>query len=234
MSLNFQQFDWLTFDCYGTLIDWETGLLAALRPIVAAHHRTLGDEGLLELYGAIESPLESGAYMTYRNVLRQCVAQIGARLGFVATPDEMNALPESLPSWPPFPDTVAALGELKRRYKLGIVSNTDDSLFAETAKLLQVPFDAVITAEQARSYKPSRNNFRLAIERLAAPPDKILHVAQSLHHDVVPARELGLATVWVDRRAGRRGAGATPPSSAQPDVRVTSLAELAQRIASAS
>ena len=225
--MNFSQFTWLTFDCYGTLIDWETGILGALRPILAAHHRTLSEEGLLELYGALESQLESGEYLTYRNVLRQCVAQIGARLGFVPTPDEMDSLPESLKSWPPFPDSVAALGELKRRFKLAIVSNTDDALFAGSARLLQVPFDAVITAEQARSYKPSRNNFRLAMERLAVPPGEILHVAQSLYHDVVPARELGLSTVWVDRRAGKRGGGATPAANIQPDLRVTSLAELA-------
>lgn len=233
MPLSFAQFEWLTFDCYGTLIDWETGLLGALRPLLAAHHRTLSDEGLLELFAAIESQLESGEYMTYRNILRQAVAQIGSRLGFSATPEEMDALPQSLAQWPPFPDTVAGLGELKRRYKLAAVTNCDDDLFASSARLLQMPFDEVITAQQARSYKPSRNNFHLALQRLKTPTDRILHVAQSLFHDVGPARELGLATVWVDRRAGRRGSGATPASHAQPDLRVTSVRELADLVAAA-
>lgn len=230
MSLNFSQFEWLTFDCYGTMIDWEAGILAALRPLLAAHHRTLSDEGLLELYGAIESQIEAGEYQTYRNVLRQCVAQIGARLGFTATPDQMDSLPQSLATWPPFPDTVESLRKLKTRFKLAPLTNCDDDLFAGSARLLEVPLDAVVTAQQARSYKPSPNNFRLLLERLGVPSSRVLHVAQSLYHDIEPARELGFATVWVDRRAGRRGSGATPSSSAQPDLRVTSLAELTQHI----
>ena len=230
MPLTFSQFDWLTFDCYGTLIDWEAGILGGLRPILAAHHRNLGDEGLLELYGSIESQLEAGEYLSYRNVLRQCVAQIGARLGFVATPQEMDSLPASLASWPPFPDSVEALRALKRRYKLAALTNCDDDLFAHSARLLGSPFDAVITAQQAQSYKPSLNNFRLAQERTGVARERWLHVAQSLFHDIVPARELGLATVWVNRRAGRRGSGATPPANAQPDLTVSSLAELARKI----
>ena len=163
--LHFSQFEWLTFDCYGTLIDWETGILGALRPILAAHHRNLGDEGLLELYGAIEQQIESADYQTYRNVLRQCVTTIGARLGFTATPQEMDALPDSLKNWLPFSDSVAALAQLKRRYKLAALTNCDDDLFAHSAKLLGNPFDAAVTAQQARSYKPGMNHFRLFQER---------------------------------------------------------------------
>ena len=231
--LHFSQFEWLTFDCYGTLIDWETGILGALRPILAAHHRNLGDEGLLELYGAIEQQIESADYQTYRNVLRQCVTTIGARLGFTATPQEMDALPDSLKNWLPFSDSVAALAQLKRRYKLAALTNCDDDLFAHSAKLLGNPFDAAVTAQQARSYKPGMNHFRLFQERTGVARDRWLHVAQSLFHDVTPARELGLATVWVNRRAGKRGGGATPPSSAQPDLTVTTLAELAAQTVAA-
>jgi 2-haloacid dehalogenase len=122
---------------------------------------------------------------------------------------------------------VNALHRLKSRYKLAAISNVDDDLFAPTARLLGDPFDAVITAQQARSYKPSTNNFRLALQRIGEPVEKVLHCAQSVYHDVVPARELGFSTVWVDRRAGRRGSGATPNSIAEPDLRVSDMKSLA-------
>jgi 2-haloacid dehalogenase len=153
--------------------------------------------------------------------------RIAQRLSITLQEDEIDALSESLMKWPPFPDTVSALRRLKSRFKLAIVSNTDDDLFADTARLLEVPFDFVITAEQACSYKPSHHNFELALERIGLPKQKILHCAQSLFHDIVPAKELGIANVWVNRRAGRERPGATASAHATPDVTVTSLEELA-------
>jgi 2-haloacid dehalogenase len=226
--LDFSQFECLTFDCYGTLIDWESGILAALKPILAVHDRLIGDEEVLELYGAIESEIEAGDYLRYRDVLRLVAERIAARLSCALHENEIDALPESLKRWPPFPDTVEALRRLKSRYRLAIVSNTDDDLFAETAKLLAVPFDFVITAEQARSYKPSHRNFELALKRIGLPKQKILHCAQSLFHDIVPAKPLGIANVWVNRRAERKSSGATVPADAKPDATVTSLEELAR------
>ncbi len=221
-------YEFLTFDCYGTLIDWETGLLRALGTVLRAHLAEIPpDDKLLDLYAAIEAKIEAGPYRSYRQVLEQVVREFGARLGFVPSPQETSALPESLPTWPPFPDTVAALGRLARRYKLAVISNVDDDLFAGTARQLGVPFTAVITAQQARSYKPSLHNFRLALERLNAPASNIVHVAQSLFHDVAPARQLGLATVWVNRRKGKAGSGATPASDAEPDLAVPDLKTLA-------
>lgn len=228
--LDFSQFECLTFDCYGTLIDWESGILAALKPILAAHNRELSDEKLLELYGTIEAQAEAGEYRSYRKILQFVTQRIGARLSFALHEHEIDALPDSLKNWPPFPDTVEILRQLKSRYKLAIISNTDDELFAETAKVLQVPFDFVITAEQARSYKPSHRNFELAIQRIGLPKEKILHCAQSIYHDIVPAKQLGIANVWVNRRAGRHGSGATVPANAIPDLTVTSLKELAEKI----
>ena len=231
--LDFSRFDCLTFDCYGTLINWEPGILGALRPILRAHYRNLSDAGILELYAAIESELESGPYMPYRQILEGIVATMGARLVFSPTVEQARSLPESLGNWQPFPDTVAALRKLKARYKLGVISNTDDDLFALTARHLQVPFDYIITAQQARSYKPSRNNFRMALERTGLPPERLLHVAQSRHHDVVPANELGITVVWVNRRAGKPGGGATVPADdARPDLVVTDLAALVEHIES--
>jgi 2-haloacid dehalogenase len=226
--LDFSQFECLTFDCYGTLIDWESGILAALKPILAVHDRLIGDEEVLELYGAIESEIEAGDYLRYRDVLRLVAERIAARLSCALHENEIDALPESLKRWPPFPDTVEGLRRLKSRYRVAILSNTDEDLFAETAKLLAVPFDFVITAEQARSYKPSHRNFELALKRIGLPKQKILHCAQSLFHDIVPAKQLGIANVWVNRRAERKGPGATVPADAKPDATVTSLEELAR------
>jgi len=223
--LDFKSFEVLTFDCYGTLIDWETGILGALRPLVAKHGKKVSDQELLALYGELEARLEAGEYKCYREILRQVVRAMGERLGFQATEAEMDSLPDSLGAWPPFPDTVAALRRLKSRYQLAILSNTDDDLFAQTAKRLEVPFDFVITAQQAGSYKPSLNNFLLALKRVGVPQGKVLHVGQSRHHDIAPARELGLKNVLVTRR----GHGATVANAAQPDLEVPDLKTLADR-----
>ena len=228
--LDFRRFRVLTFDCYGTLIDWESGILGALRPLLAAHGKALDDDKLLELYGGLEAEAEAGEYKSYRKILEGVARGFGKRLGFEASEQEARSLPESLRNWQPFPDTVAALRRLKSRYKLAIVSNTDDDLFAHTAKLLEIPFDWVITAQQAGSYKPSHNNFRLALERIALPPSQVLHCAQSIYHDVIPARELGLATVWVNRR-GAKGGGATRAAQGRPDLVVPDLKSLAEMAA---
>ncbi len=225
--LDFSQFECLTFDCYGTLIDWETGILSALKPILEGHHRTLSDRAILELYAGFEAKIESGEYLPYRQVLQRVTQRIGARLSFALYEGEAGALAESLKNWPPFPDTVDSLKRLKSRYKLAILSNTDDDLFAQTAKTLQVPFDFVITAQQVQSYKPSHQNFERALQVIGLPKDKILHCAQSVFHDIVPAKALGIANVWVNRRAGKEGGGATQTALETPDVTVNSLAELA-------
>jgi 2-haloacid dehalogenase len=139
----------------------------------------------------------------------------------------MRSLPESLPNWKPWPDTVAALRQLKTRFRLAILSNVDDDLFAATRPQLEVDFDEVITAQQAQAYKPSLKLFELALSRIHAPAHRVLHVGQSIYHDVVPAQALGLATVWVNRPSARPGVGAVKLAEAKPDLTVTSLAELA-------
>jgi 2-haloacid dehalogenase len=217
----------LTFDCYGTLIDWESGILRALRPIVAAHRQQVpSDDDLLGLYAAIEREVESGPYRTYREVLQQVVRNVGARLSFTPTSIEALLLAESVKDWLPFPDTVDALRRLASRYRLVILSNVDDDLFAATARRLQTKFADVITAQQARSYKPSLNNFRLAFQRIGVPAAQVLHVAESLYHDIAPARQLGLANVWVNRRAGRK-ASASGTAAVTPDLEVPDLKTLA-------
>ena len=225
--LDLDSFRALTFDCYGTLINWEAGILSALRPTFSNRGIDVSDDLLLEAYGAIEAQLESGPWKPYRQILRECVAGLGLRYNFSPTALEMDALPASLPFWPAFPDTIGALGRLKPKYKLAIISNTDDDLFSATARNLGIEFDYVITAEQCRSYKPSHNNFLTALERIGLPREQVLHVAQSIYHDVVPTRALGIGSVWVNRRKGLLGSGATLPAEGRPDLEVTDLQSLA-------
>ena len=224
--LNFEQYQVLTFDCYGTLIDWEGGMLSALKPVLENHEIQLEDEKILELFAEFEST-EERDYKSYREVLRGVVRRFGDRLHFQPSLDEQDALPSSIHYWQPFSDTVAALKELHQKYKLTIISNVDDDLFAGSAKLLEVDFEAIITAQQVRSYKPSHHNFQVAFDRLNLSPDKILHVAASPYHDIVPAKALGLSTVWVNRRTGQIGSGAALPAIAQPDLEVPDLQTLA-------
>ena len=225
--LNFDTFEVLTFDCYGTLIDWETGLGEGLAPVFRAHGIRVAPEKALELYGECEAAAEAGEYREYTTVLKMVLDSIGARLGFTPTPAERDAFSLSVKDWPAFPDSPRALQALKTKYRLGIISNIDDDLFAFSKQRLQVPFDWIITAKQVQSYKPSLKNFRAAFARIGVPPQKILHVAQSLFHDIAPAQSLGLSTVWVNRRHHKPGFGATPPAHATPDLEVPDLRGLA-------
>lgn len=228
--LDFDAFEVLTFDCYGTLIDWETGIWETLRPVLANHRIDITSDRALELYAELEAEAEGGEYREYKTVLRMVLEGFGSRLGFVPSQVELQRFSESVKDWPAFPDSAPALQALKKKYKLAIISNIDDDLFAFSARRLQTQFDWVITAQQAKSYKPSLNNFRLAFERIGLPTSKILHVAQSLYHDIAPARTLGLATVWLNRRHNKPGFGATPPAQAQPDLEVPDLRTLAVMI----
>ena len=220
--LDFNRFEIFTFDCYGTLINWEDGILA----ILAAHDKNLDDATILQLYRDFEARAEHGEYRRYREVLQSVVQQFGAQLGFTPTDEEVRSLPDSLPQWKPWPDTVSALRELKKRFRLAIISNVDNDLFAATQPQLGVEFDQVITAQQAKAYKPSLKIFELALSRVGVPAHRILHIGQSLYHDVLPAQSLGLATVWVNRPSARAGVGAVKAVDGQPDLQVSSLAEL--------
>lgn len=228
--MDFSRFTTISFDCYGTLIDWEAGILPVLRTVLATHGQSLPDAAMLELYGEFEAEAESGPYRSYREVLQSVVQAFADRLHFQATTAEIHSLHESVAAWPTFSDTVAALRELQKRYKLVVISNIDDALFAQTQKHLGVRFDGVITAEQARSYKPSLNNFQLALSTLAISPDRLLHAGQSVYHDVVPAQSLGISTVRVNRKSARPGIGAVRVSTGKPDLEVPDLASLAAAV----
>ncbi len=225
-DINFQEFEVLSFDCYGTLIDWETGILTALKIIFSNHNVDSSDEQILQRFAQKESNQQSGEYLKYRDVLKRVVQDLAEELSFTPTEAELNALADSIQNWEPFPDTVQALKDLKKRYKLTIISNIDNDLFAYTAKKLEVEFDWIITAEQVKSYKPSLQNFNVAIQQMGISLGQLLHVAQSVYHDIVPAKSMGLAAVWVNRRQGKEGDGATAPASANPDLEVPDLKTL--------
>ncbi len=225
--LDFTRFEILTFDCYGTLINWESGILSALHRVLSAHGKKIDDATILKLYGDFELRSEQGTFRPYREVLESVVRQFAAELHFTASAEEVSSLPDSLPDWKPWPDTVAALRQLKTRFRLAILSNVDNDLFAATRPQLGVDFDEVMTAQQAQAYKPSLKLFALALSRINAPAHRVLHVGQSIYHDVIPAQSLGLATVWVNRPSARPGVGAVKAAEAKPDLTVSSLAELA-------
>ena len=190
--LDFSRFDWLSFDCYGTLIDWETGILGYLRPLLHAKGCAIGDAQILALYSEFEPRQQAGPYRSYREVLAGVVREFARELHFEVSETEANGLAESIRDWQPFPDTVAGLRKLHSRYKLAVLSNIDDDLFAHTAPKLEVPLDAVVTAQQVHSYKPSLNNFEALLRRHTIPRERLLHVAESLYHDVVPAARWAL------------------------------------------
>jgi 2-haloacid dehalogenase len=215
--IEFGRFEVLTFDCYGTLIDWETGIAAALRAARPEGWPASRDQ-LLERFAVHEALAERGAYLPYREVLARSIRGIADDYGVDVTDDAVDRFSASVGDWPPFPDSTDALRRLAARFRLAVITNCDDDLFARSNDRLGVRFDWVVTAERARSYKPSPRHFELAFDMIGVPRDRILHVAQSLYHDHVPAKALGLATVWIDRRRGREGSGATPPAEAVPDA----------------
>jgi 2-haloacid dehalogenase len=229
-DLDYDAFDALTFDCYGTLIDWESGILAALRSVLGGPMSATPDDVLLEEYANAEATLEAGPYRRYRELAGDAMAAVARAHGSDPAPDDVARLGASVADWPAFPDSHDALTRLKTRFRLGVLTNCDDDLFAASNAKLGVDFNWIVTAEQVRSYKPDEANFRALIERLGkddVPQSRILHVAQSLFHDHAPAQRLGFRSVWINRRGDRRGAGATPPTDAQPDATFLSMAAFA-------
>lgn len=214
-------YDVITFDCYGTLVDWETGISDAFLSAARAEGRTLGRDAVLAAYADIEPRVEASGYRMYREVLTDTAAEVARRLGWPLERERARFLAESLPAWKLFPDTNPSLSALRDRgYRLGILSNVDDDLLAGTRKLLAVPFDVIVTAEQVKSYKPAHGHFVAARARLAG--QRWLHAAQSYFHDVVPAAALGIPVVWVNRKGER------PADAARPDGEVQTLAGLVE------
>lgn len=225
----------LTFDCYGTLIDWESGILAVLRPWGTRQGFELTDDELLAVYARAEPEVEKRfPTRRYSELLGDVMRQIGKELGGDVSEEDALRLARTVGDWPAFPDTPAALRRLQERFKLVIVSNVDRESFSRTNRHLGVTFDAIITAEEVGAYKPDHRMFLRAWDVLfgmGIDRTGCVHVAQSLYHDHVPVKALGGQSVWVDRRQGRPGgATAAPGVEVQPDLRVASLSELADLV----
>ena len=201
----------LSFDCYGTLIDWIAGIRGAFETLAASGGPLPGTEkDFFDTYLDTEARAEAGPYMSYRQVLTTVQVALADRFNVRFTPQQANLLAESQARWAPFADTDPALCRLKTRYRLGVVSNIDRDLFAATARHFDVAFDFVITAEDVRAYKPNHAHFKRLLDTEVEDPLTHLHVAQSLFHDGVPAGELGIPFVWINRRHEVNYTPATP------------------------
>ena len=232
-GMRLRDFQVLTFDCYGTLIDWESGMYAAMAPLVAAAARPPTRAGLLAQFALRESAVQSAdPALRYPQVPARVHEGLARDLG-VSLPDSAHrAFGQSIPDWPAFPDTVGALQYLKRHYRLVVLSNVDRESFAASNARLGVTFEAVCTAQDIGSYKPDPRNFAYLIEavrRLGAEPRHILHTAQSLYHDHAPAQAAGLKSAWIDRGHGSPASGATRRPEQMPhfDFRFETLGALA-------
>jgi 2-haloalkanoic acid dehalogenase type II len=224
----------LSFDCYGTLIDWESGILAALRPLLSRLGGKVGNDQALESFARHESAIEAAEpALNYRKLLAKTYRALAQEWDGPVAEAEAERFGDAVPDWPAFADSAPSLAYLKQHYKLVILSNVDRASFAESNKKLGVVFDAICTAEDVGSYKPDRRNFefmlRIVREKFGASPGDILHTAQSLFHDHQTAKAMGLATNWIDGRAATAGAGATMPiEGISTDFRFTSMAALAE------
>ena len=219
----------LSFDCYGTLIDWERGILEALTPWVSR----FGVAKVLAGFGAVEPDLEH-AHPTwpYRQIVAEVHRQMARELGVAVDDAAAARFAETIAQWPPFPDTVNALRRLKSRFQLFILSNVDETSITGSLKQLEVPFDGIFTAEQIGSYKPNPRNFDFLLAQLAArgiQPHQVIHVAQSLYHDHGPAQAAGLKTVWIDRTSGRPGAIRLPEPLPHFNLRFENLSDFTAR-----
>ncbi len=224
----------LTFDCYGTLIDWETGLLNGLKPLTARARGSMSRDQILEAFAQHEhSQQEETPAMPYSQLLAVVCKRLANSWGTTITNEEANTFGASVPDWPEFPDSAEALQYLHNHYKLVILSNVDRLSFRSSNARLKVGFDAIYTAQDIESYKPSDRNFAYMLQRLEQDfglgKSDVLHVAQSLFHDHVPANRAGLASAWIDRRQAARGWGATvpPPGTPHYDFRFESMAAFA-------
>lgn len=218
----------VSFDCYGTLIDWQAGLEAAVAPLRAGLRSLPRGDQLFREFARLEREAELPPYASYKDVLRQ----VAAGLTGIAGPCELHdVLWRSIAQWPAFPDTAEALRRLKREFgTLAVLSNVDDDLFAYSHKRLGVKIDVVVTAQQVRSYKPAAENFRALLAALRLEPPQVLHVAESRFHDIEPASKLGFRTAWVQRQSGNSASGEPIDARVKADVQVQSLRELCELV----
>lgn len=228
--LALSEFKLLTFDCYGTLIDWDGSISKLVDPWLTEMNSPVPPDLVVSAFAVMQAKhQQTRPTLLYPEVLRRSWHDIEEQFGWDNNPVRADAFARSVPFWRPFPDVVESLCYLSQHFALGILSNVDNASLAGTLRTLEVPFLFTVTAEDVNSYKPCQPHFDAAFEQAARhgiAKDQILHVAQSKHHDIAPGNRLGLMTVWVNRRYGKKGTGATLPAEAGASLIVNSLREL--------
>jgi len=214
------RFAWVTFDCYGTLIDWDTGIRSFLQNLLAHKDATVDLDTLHRKWEEVQFDLIQREYRPYKDILRLSLEGTLKEFGIPYEPSDGDAFAASMPTWQPFPDVPPTLRELKRHVHIAIISNTDNDILRESVKLMGVEFDALITAEDARVYKPNLRIFEFALQRLGEAPDRILHVAFGFQYDLVPAKQVGMTTCWLNRT------GEPMPEGVMPDFVLTDFTKL--------
>jgi 2-haloalkanoic acid dehalogenase type II len=220
------KFAWVTFDCYGTLIDWDTGIRSFLHELLNRKGISADIESLHRRWEAIQFELIQQEYRPYKEILRLSLEATLREFGISYEPEDGDAFAASMPTWKPFPDVPKALSELKRFARIAIISNTDNDILRESVKLMGVEFDALITAEDAKVYKPSHRIFEFALQRLNELPERILHVAFGFKYDLAPAKQVGMKTCWLNRSSEPK------PKGVEPDFVVSTMEEVVRLAAS--
>jgi 2-haloacid dehalogenase len=219
-----KQVSFVTFDVYGTLIDWESGAYDAFRAEAERDGFTLERERLVELFQETQKQIQAGSYELYAEVLRRTAVQIAKQLGWPLEPSRSGFLPESVQRWPPFKETNSVLAKIAKKYKIGLISNIDDKLLGQTRRHMPLDFDLVVTAQQVRSYKPDPAHFTECERRIGGKKGWI-HVAESYYYDVEPCIKKKIPVIWVNRSKMELDAG-----QKKPDAEVATLREAAKLI----
>jgi 2-haloacid dehalogenase len=214
-----KQIAFVTFDVYGTLIDWETGAYEAFRTEATRDGFTIERDELIPLFHEIQQSIEAGSYELYAEVLRRTAVQIAKRLGWPLEPSRSGFLPDSVQRWKPFKETNSVLAKLAKKHKVGLISNIDDKLLGQTRRQIPLDFDLVVTAQQVRSYKPDPAHFTECERRIGAKKGWV-HVGASYYHDVEPCLKKKIPVIWVNRNKQPLESG-----QKKPDVEVSSLRE---------
>lgn len=209
---------WVTFDVYGTLIDWETGIYEAFAAEAKKDGVELEREQVIELFHRISRQIEAGSYELWAEVLRRTAVALAKEVGWELEPSRSKFLPESIPRWLPFKETLPQLNKLAKRYRLGLIANVDDKLLGMTRRHLPVEFDLVVTAQQVRAYKPDPAHFNEFARRIGGKKGWV-HLTVSHHHDVVPCHKLKIPVIWVNRHKEKLEPGAVKPTAEAPNLR---------------
>jgi len=219
-------FAWVTFDCYGTLIDWDAGIRNFLKDLLARKGALVDLDSFHRRWEEVQFDLIQREYRPYKDVLRLSLEATMEEFGVPYAPEDGDAFAKSMPTWQPFPDVPPALRELKRHARIAIISNTDNDILRESVKLMGADFDALITAEDAKVYKPSPRIFEFALQRLGEAPERILHVAFGFKYDLAPAKQVGMVTCWLNRT------GEPKPEGVEPDFVALAMDEVVKIVAS--